>query len=53
MRAVIIGCGLIARSHVKAIKNNTEAELVGVCDIDADKAQKLAQNPTFLFIQTQ
>jgi predicted dehydrogenase len=49
MRAVIIGCGLIARSHVKAIKNNTEAKLVGVCDIDADKAQQLAQESDIPF----
>lgn len=42
MKGVIIGCGLIARSHANAIAHNQAAELVAVCDVDFVKAQALA-----------
>lgn len=42
MKGVIIGCGLIARSHANAIKKNQSADLVAVCDVDFAKAQALA-----------
>lgn len=38
----IIGCGVIAPTHVKAIQACTEAELVAVCDIDEPKGRKFA-----------
>lgn len=43
MRIVIIGCGLIARSHADAIKEIEGAELVGVCDNRRAAAEKLAE----------
>lgn len=42
MRGVIIGCGLIARSHALAIQRNSKAQLVGVCDVNITKAESLA-----------
>lgn len=42
MKGVIIGCGLIARSHAKAIAQNQAANLVAVCDVDFTKARNLA-----------
>jgi len=38
----IIGCGVIAPTHVQAIKACAEAELVAVCDIDEPKGRKFA-----------
>lgn len=42
MKIVIIGCGLIADSHAKAIRTIIDAELVGVCDVNPDAAGRLA-----------
>lgn len=42
MKAVIIGCGLIAQSHANAIAKNEDTELVGVCDVVFEKAERLA-----------
>ena len=44
----IIGCGRIAERHAKHIENN--GNLLSVCDIDENKAEKLSQsfgNPRF------
>ena len=38
----IIGCGVIAPTHVAAIKACAQAELVAVCDIDEAKGRKFA-----------
>ncbi len=38
----IIGCGVIAPTHVEAIRACPEAELVAVCDIDEPKGRKFA-----------
>ena len=38
----IIGCGVIAPTHVQAIKTCPEAELVAVCDIDEPKGRTFA-----------
>jgi len=38
----IIGCGVIAPTHVQAIKECPEAELVAVCDIDEPKGRAFA-----------
>jgi len=43
-RIVIIGCGLIAMSHVNAIKAIENAELVGVCDVVEASAKRLAES---------
>lgn len=39
----IIGCGRIAQRHAQHISNTTGANLVAVCDIENEKADKLAQ----------
>lgn len=36
-RSAVIGCGDISALHLDAIEKNPDAELVGVCDIDADR----------------
>jgi UDP-N-acetyl-2-amino-2-deoxyglucuronate dehydrogenase len=38
----VIGCGVIAPTHVEAIKACPEAELVAVCDIDEPKGRAFA-----------
>lgn len=38
----ILGCGVIAPTHVKGIKACADAELVAVCDIDEAKGRKFA-----------
>ncbi|HUC79668.1 MAG TPA: Gfo/Idh/MocA family oxidoreductase [Flavisolibacter sp.] len=40
LRFGLIGCGRIAQRHAEHI--NKQAELVAVCDVDCDKADKLA-----------
>lgn len=42
MKVVIIGCGLIARSHAQALSEINGAELVGVCDQRIEAAQSIA-----------
>jgi hypothetical protein len=42
MRFAIIGGGVIAPSHARAIIGSPNAELVAVADIDMDKGNKLA-----------
>ena len=39
----IIGCGVIAPTHVKGIKACDEAELVACCDIDEEKGKAFAE----------
>lgn len=36
----LVGCGRICKKHIDAISENKNAELVALCDIDADKARK-------------
>lgn len=43
MKIVLIGCGLIARSHANVIQNIPDAVLVGVCDVKEDAAGELAK----------
>ena len=38
----VVGCGVIAPTHVQAIKACPEAELVAVCDIDEPKGRAFA-----------
>ena len=40
--AVLIGCGMISRFHVEAIRATEGIELIGVCDRNAELAHKLA-----------
>ena len=43
MRVGIIGCGWIADSHVKALLNQPDAEIVACADIVPGRAQKFAE----------
>nr|WP_314458694.1 Gfo/Idh/MocA family oxidoreductase [uncultured Clostridium sp.] len=38
--AAVIGCGMISRNHLKALKNIDHAEIYAVCDIQKEKAEK-------------
>jgi predicted dehydrogenase len=42
MKVGIIGCGRISRAHVKALSTVPDAELIGVCDRDRDRALEIA-----------
>lgn len=42
MKLVLIGCGLIAASHVGAIRAMGDAKLEAVCDVNEQAASKLA-----------
>lgn len=44
VRFGIIGCGVIAPWHARAISNTPEAQLVACCDIVEEKARKLAED---------
>ena len=41
-RFAFIGCGRIVKKHLDAVKDIENAELVSVCDINKDKADKVA-----------
>lgn len=43
LKFAIIGCGRIAQRHAKHIKNTDGAELVAVCDIIPERADKLGE----------
>ncbi len=40
VKFAIIGCGRISYRHIEAIKANGNAELVALCDLNADKARE-------------
>lgn len=42
MNVAVVGCGVIARTHVKVAKQ-CGANIVALCDVDMSKAQKLAE----------
>lgn len=42
IRVGIIGCGVIAKNHLVAFTQNPHSEVVGVCDIDIQRAQAFA-----------
>jgi predicted dehydrogenase len=41
-RVCVIGCGVIAPNHIKALMENEKTELVGVCDIIEERARSRA-----------
>jgi predicted dehydrogenase len=43
MKFVLVGCGRIAHLHVAGYKDNPDAELWGVCDINQAAAKRFAQ----------
>ncbi len=42
-RSAVIGCGLISKNHLKALKNVKGARCVAVCDIVREKAEAAAE----------
>lgn len=42
IRAAIVGCGGAGWNHASGYRNATNAELVGVCDLDQERANDLA-----------
>ena len=42
-RTAVIGCGGISRNHINALLNNPRTEIIAVCDIDPEKAEKAAE----------
>ncbi|WP_024368039.1 Gfo/Idh/MocA family protein [Arthrobacter sp. TB 26] len=42
LRVGIAGCGAISRNHLEAFRALDDVEIVGVCDIDPDRARKTA-----------
>jgi UDP-N-acetyl-2-amino-2-deoxyglucuronate dehydrogenase len=43
MRFALVGCGRIVKKHIDAIKEIRNAQLVGVCDIDLEKAKNASE----------
>ncbi|MDF2959374.1 MAG: oxidoreductase [Paenibacillus sp.] len=52
MRFAVIGGGVIAPSHAKAIAGNPKAELVAIADIEVDKANKMAADYSIPHVYT-
>lgn len=44
IRIAVVGLGIIAQSHIKAIEEVDEAELVAVCDIDPEKVRQYSES---------
>ena len=44
IRAGLIGCGRIARVHVRHLKTLPHVRLVGVCDVDPERARAFAES---------
>ena len=42
LKAALIGCGNISRTHLKVISENENIQLTAVCDIQRDRADKTA-----------
>ena len=42
LRVGIVGCGAISRNHIEAFRALGDTEIVGVCDIDLDRARATA-----------
>lgn len=42
LRVGIAGCGAISRNHLEAFRAVDDVEIVGVCDIDPDRARRTA-----------
>ena len=49
MRAAIIGCGVIGKTHVNAIAADGRGEVVWACDTDIERAQALVPNARHAF----
>jgi len=43
LRGAVVGVGYLGQFHAQKYKNNSQVQLVGVCDIFAEQSQKVAQ----------
>ncbi len=43
VNVALIGCGTMGRTHANSYKNINNANLIGVCDINMEKAQSIAK----------
>ena len=43
VRNGIVGLGMVCDSHIKAYQSDPRAEVIAVCDLDADRARAVAQ----------
>jgi predicted dehydrogenase len=43
VRNGIVGLGMVCDSHIKAYQSDPRAEVIAVCDLDADRAKAVAQ----------
>ena len=48
----IIGCGMVANTHVDAISDIKEAKLIGVFDVNKEFGKKFAQEKSVSFFET-
>ena len=42
LRTAVIGCGMISKNHLKALRQIDQVNCVAVCDLEEEKAQKAA-----------
>lgn len=42
VKVAVIGAGSISEMHVNGYKNNSEAELIALCDLKAERAKEKA-----------
>ncbi|MCZ8511670.1 Gfo/Idh/MocA family oxidoreductase [Paenibacillus filicis] len=52
MRFAIVGAGVIAPFHAKAIAGHPDAELVAIADVEKDKANKMAEEYAIPYVYT-
>ncbi len=43
LRTAVIGCGMISRNHLKALRQVENVRCVAVCDLEEEKAQKASE----------
>jgi len=43
IKVAIVGCGVFAKDHIKALKELVEVQIVAVCDPDVERAKDMAE----------
>ena len=43
IRTAVVGAGIYGAHHINAYMNNDKTELVGVCDLDSKKLEKIKE----------
>ncbi len=51
IRFAVLGCGVIAPTHIWAIDGNEKAELAALCDLRRDRMEKLAEDRNILLFE--